>query len=334
MQWEFINPATVYWDHWVFFLVQVASMVFLIIFVWKIWEMAAATRAAAESCAEAAIEAKEARLEALAPRLMVYFSPEQIQLAEIVLENIGTGTASDVRITFEPPLQVSGDCFDANLFFETVKPIIPPRYRMFHVIDTWSSYISANLPKRYDVRLTYTGKENGREYDELHALDIDSLAHRVKFGKKDIDDLIKGVEKIANVLDDKLKKIDSPFELSYAPDLHPVEEHPLSYHISEIQAGWMAAKSNNTNQQSGLTWESTLRTLRGLSLNAIIAAAKESAPENFREAILKVLILLYVPAYLRQENYEQELDHAIQELSVNPRTTDCTGMQKTSESEP
>jgi hypothetical protein len=323
MQWEFINPATVYWDDWIIFVVQVATLVFLIIYVWKTWEMAAATRAAAEASAKAAIESKEARLEALAPRLMVYFSPEQIQLAEVVLENIGAGTASNVRITFDPPLKASSSGFDANLFFETVKPIIPPRYRLVHGIDTWSSYLNADLPKRYDVRITYTGKENGRKYDELHVLDIDSLAHRVEFGKKDIEDLVKEVEKIAKVLDDKFNKIESHLELANAIDSHSFEVRPLRHLISEIQAWWMAAKSIKTDQHARFAWEPTLLILRSMSFNAILAAARESAPDNFSETILKVLKLLYVPTYLRKETYAQELDQAIQELSVILRPTDC-----------
>jgi hypothetical protein len=173
------------------------------------------------------------------------------------------------------------------------------------------------------VRITYTGKENGRKYDELHVLDIDSLAHRVEFGKKDIEDLVKEVEKIAKVLDDKFNKIESHLELANAIDSHSFEVRPLRHLISEIQAWWMAAKSIKTDQHARFAWEPTLLILRSMSFNAILAAARESAPDNFSETILKVLKLLYVPTYLRKETYAQELDQAIQELSVILRPTDC-----------
>lgn len=311
---EFINPATVYWDDWAIFFVQIATLIFLMVYVWKTWEMATATRAAAEASSKAAIEAKEARMEALAPRLMVYFSPDQIQLSEVVVENIGAGTAANVKITFEPPLQASSKQLDVNRFFETVKPIIPPRYRLVHGIDTWTSYLGAKLPMRYDVRVTYTGKENGREYNELHVLDIDSLAHRVEFGKKDIEDLVKEVEKIAKVLDDKLKKIDSHMEFANALDFHQVDERPLRHLVTEINACWEASKAIDAAKKTRFWWEPTLKSMRHMALNAVLSAARESAPESERATITNVLTLLYVPAYLRRDNYDQELEQAMQEL--------------------
>jgi len=311
---EFINPGTVYWDEWVIFFVQVATLIFLMVYVWKTWEMATATRSAAEASSAAAIEAKEARMEALAPRLMVYFSPDQIQLAEVVVENIGAGTAANVKITFEPPLQASSKQLDVNRFFETIKPIFPPRYRLLHGIDTWASYLGAKLPMRYDVRVTYTGKENGRGYDEVHVLDIESLAHRVEFGKKDIEDLVKEVEKIATVLDDKLKKIDSHLEFANALDFHQVDERPLRHLLTEIHACWEAAKSVAADQKARLCWEPTIRSMRKMTLNAVLSAARESAPESERETITNVLTLLYVPAYLRRDNYDKELEQAMQNL--------------------
>lgn len=311
---EFINPATVYLDDWVIFFVQVATLIFLMVYVWKTWEMATATRAAAEASSAAAIEAKEARIEALAPRLMVYFSSEQIQLSEVIVENIGAGTAANVQITFEPPLQASSKNLDVNRFFETVKPIIPPRYRLVHGIDTWTSYLSAKLPMRYEVRVTYAGKENGREYNELHVLDIESLAHRVQFGKKDIEDLVKEVEKIGKVLDDKLKKIDSHLEFSNALEFQQVDERPLLFLLTNIHACWEAAKSIASNQNTRFWWEPTLKSMRQMALNAVLSAARESASESTRATILNVLTLLYVPAYLRHDNFEQELEQAMLDI--------------------
>lgn len=311
---EFINPTTVFWDDWAIFFVQVATLIFLMVYVWKTWEMATATRAAAVASSAAAIEAKDARMEALAPRLMVYFSPDQIQLSEIVVENIGSGTAANVKITFEPPLQTSSQQLNVNRFFETVKPIIPPRYRLLHGIDTWTSYLGAKLPMRYDVHVTYTGKENGREYDELHVLDIESLAHRVEFGKKDIEDLVKEVEKIAKVLDDKLKKIDSHLEFTNALDSHQVDERPLHHLLTEIHAFWEASKSVALDKNTRFWWEPAIRSMRHMALNAVFSAARESATESERATISNVLTLLYVPVYLRRDNFDEDLELAMQDL--------------------
>lgn len=51
-----------------------------------------------------------------------------------------------------------------------------------------------------------------------------------------------------------------------------------------------------------------------MALNAVFSAARESAPESERATITNVLTLLYVPAYLRHDNFDEELEQAIQDL--------------------
>jgi hypothetical protein len=166
----------------------------------------------------------------------------------------------------------------------------------------------------YDVRVSYTGKENGRQYDELHALDIQSLAHRVEFGKKNIEDLVKEVENIGKVLDDKLKKIDSHLELANALDPHQVDVRPLRHLLAEIHAYWEAAKSVAADKKARLWWEPTIRGMRHMTLNAVLSAARESAPEAEQATITNVLALLYVPVYLRDEDFNKEFEQAMQNL--------------------
>ena len=67
---------------WILFFTQILTLVALVIYVWKTWEMASATRRAAEASAAAVREAIDARLEALAPRILVYFGYESLHLAE------------------------------------------------------------------------------------------------------------------------------------------------------------------------------------------------------------------------------------------------------------
>jgi hypothetical protein len=67
------DPRTIVWDDWLLLVLQVFSLIFLIIYVIKTWEMASATRAAAEASNRAVEHEREARLEALAPRVLVYF---------------------------------------------------------------------------------------------------------------------------------------------------------------------------------------------------------------------------------------------------------------------
>lgn len=314
MDLNFIDPAKVLWDDWILFFAQVATLAALVVYVWKTWEMANATRVAAEASAAAANEAKEARLEALAPRLMIYFSPEAMHLAELVLENIGGGTASDVKITFQPPLQASNTGIDPNKYFETVKPIIPPQYRVVHGIDSWPSYLSAKLPRLYEVRIRYKGKENRREYDELHILDIDSLTHRIAFGNKGINDVVRELEKLGRIWEDKLKSIDAHLDELQNLNLLEVEQRPLCELLAEIVAVWETAKIVDADKKTRYRWEPTFMTLRRMAYNARLAVARESAAEDVRDVLIDLIRLLHIPSFLWQDSYDEELNAAIQKL--------------------
>lgn len=63
------NPQQIFWDDWALLVIQAATLVALVVYVWKTWEMATATRDAASASARAIEEARQARAEALAPRV-------------------------------------------------------------------------------------------------------------------------------------------------------------------------------------------------------------------------------------------------------------------------
>ena len=133
---------------------QVATLIALVVYVWKTWEMAAATRRAAEASTSTVEEMKLARREASAPRLAIYFASPSTSISEIVIENFGDTTATNVRFEFTPPL-ASSDKDDRGVqFFETPKTL-PPHSRLRHAFDLWPEYFEANLPKRYDVKVRF-----------------------------------------------------------------------------------------------------------------------------------------------------------------------------------
>lgn len=120
------DPASVF-DDWALLLLQCLSLVVIVVYVWKTWEMASATRASAESSAATLREAKEARLDALAPRVLVYSDPSSSSVAEVVvLNDAGAGTALDVRLDVTPRIPTSNEYRDPGRFFDTPKAAILP----------------------------------------------------------------------------------------------------------------------------------------------------------------------------------------------------------------
>lgn len=83
------------WVPWVQFLIEIATLVLIAIYVHKTWQMAGATQRAAEATAKSTEEATRARIDSLAPPVIAYFE-YATHLATIVIENVGSGTASHV----------------------------------------------------------------------------------------------------------------------------------------------------------------------------------------------------------------------------------------------
>lgn len=160
------NPANVGWAQWTLFVVQVAGLIALIVYVWKTWEMATATTRAATATTQTVEEMRAARENASAPRVVVYFASQRPPFAEVVLENFGDGTATDVLCTFDPPLRTARGR-EAGEFFKTPKTL-PPRARLAHAFDSWVEVFGNDTaPKQYVVTVTYRGLGAERTYREV-----------------------------------------------------------------------------------------------------------------------------------------------------------------------
>src|SRR6266566_4287301 len=137
------------WYDWVQLIIQIGTLIFLATYVVKTWQMASATREAAQASSRAAEEAVKARLQALAPRILVYFNPEEIFFAEIIVQNAGAGTAREVEFHIDPPLQSSEKSHHPEKFFDIPKSIIPPGHRIRLYFDTWPSLLKTTNRRRY-----------------------------------------------------------------------------------------------------------------------------------------------------------------------------------------
>src|SRR5688572_14023387 len=152
--------------------------------------MASATERAAKATRESVDEMRLARREASDPRVFIYLSESRGFLAEIVIENLGESTASEVTFTFEPELTASQHADVARKFFD-VPMILPPRSRRTHTLDAWPSYFAANLPEKYQVTVTYRRLGEDRLRTEQQVVDAGSFKHQLLAARKDVHDLAK-----------------------------------------------------------------------------------------------------------------------------------------------
>ncbi len=180
-------PSDVSFVQWFLVAAQIATLGAVIVYVWKTWQMAEANAASAKTAAATLEEIREDRRARQSPKVLVYFSAPESHLAQLVIENAGETTATDVQIEFDPPLRASGG--DAAAVFVKSPKVLPPRSRMTHLFDSWHEYFGKQLPLRYVVSVRYRPAGSVEWVNEEQAVDVGGFQH-IRFtrptGLKDI----------------------------------------------------------------------------------------------------------------------------------------------------
>jgi hypothetical protein len=160
-------------------ILQGASLLFLVVYVIKTWEMASATRQSAEVAEKTIQEMQEARDQETAPYVVLYFDiPYGQMLMYLVVKNIGRSTAHDIRFEIDPPLAVSWEPLPDLPFGQAEKIIgsLPPNGEIRTLFDETEYYFTQNLPLRYSIRTFFTGgMQTGTRMNE-QILDLSAYA--------------------------------------------------------------------------------------------------------------------------------------------------------------
>jgi hypothetical protein len=97
------------WFDYILGAVQIGSLIFLIIYVVKTWQMASATRRATETSDALLKEMRDTRDQERGPHLIIYFYvPEGVHAIMLMIKNVGRSSATDIKLVFDPPLKNSG----------------------------------------------------------------------------------------------------------------------------------------------------------------------------------------------------------------------------------
>jgi hypothetical protein len=212
-----------FWDY-LLIAVQIATLIGLVLYVYKTWEIASATRKTTElsqrstELSQKSIELSQQALEEMragrgqeiAPHVIAYIDmPYGGWVLFFVVKNIGRTVAKEIKFDFEPPLQSGwgnrAHEFDVSFLKSGISSLAPGQ-ELRVVFDAMTNYfdgsavkmLEGTLPSAYTVRVTYRG---GLRPDELHAseqvIDLSMFSDIGVLEEKDEKDLIKAVESLA-----------------------------------------------------------------------------------------------------------------------------------------
>lgn len=285
------DPSKLPLVQWTLAIVQILGFGALVVYVWKTWDIAKATRDAAKASASSIVEMRAAREAASAPHVAIYFSAASAQFAEIVLENFGDGTAADVACDFNPPLQSTLNGDPAQFF--SVPKWLPPRSRLSHGFDTWMRYLKSDLPRKYDVHVRYKDVSRTKEYSLEYVLDVSSFEHMLKWEQKGTHDLVKVADAARNqlqrILDDANSREDSRDRVG--------ELLPLSANMDEavamILAYWDLLQAA-TNAASATPFDHPYRSvMKRAAASAFAASLYQRRSETDRNLVQNVFVALH-----------------------------------------
>jgi hypothetical protein len=175
--------------------VQIATLIALIIYVKKTWDMAVSTEKSAKVSENTLQEMKEARDQEIAPHIVVYFDYEK-HIIDLVVKNIGKTSGKNVKFEFNPRLvNSSGEEIGNISLIKDGIGSIPPGYEIRTFFDTSFQYLSnEELPLCYNVKITYFGGLNGNKRVREEIMDLYAIKDLGFINEKGLDELVKETE--------------------------------------------------------------------------------------------------------------------------------------------
>jgi len=152
-------------------IIQSLTLIALVFYVAKTWEMASATRESARISELTLQEMRDARDQEIAPYVIAYFDvnmPEN--QIEFVVKNNGKSMATDIQIEFDPPFQAPTTSSGAPTIEQLINrlmpggkiPSLPPNHEIRTFISSFLEYRQGmhnkdGLPGKYKISVTYHG---------------------------------------------------------------------------------------------------------------------------------------------------------------------------------
>lgn len=195
------------------FIVQVLSLGFLGLYVWKTWQMASSTRESAKASEKMIEEMKNARDQESAPYVIPYININK-HMMYFGIKNVGRSVAKNIKIEFEPELM-------SSIFGEKIRDIsliknglssLPPGHELSTFFDVSHIYLNrSDFPSRYLVKVSYEGglHQKPRYYEQI--LDLSAYKDMIPDEDMNLDDVVKilkDLSKYDKKISEELEKIE------------------------------------------------------------------------------------------------------------------------------
>lgn len=144
-------------------------------------------------------EAKELREAQTRPFVVIDLASSAQTLFDLVVTNIGSTLARNVRFEFDPPIRSTDDDLDPNklkMFREGISTLAPGK-EIRTLFDQGPTRHKSGLPDIYEVTVTYTDQTGKRSYEEKVDLDFGLYWERRTVHRRDVHDLYTQLETIA-----------------------------------------------------------------------------------------------------------------------------------------
>lgn len=140
------------------------------------------------------------------PSIIAYIDNPQSILLDLVVKNIGYGTAKDVALRIEPTMYDHNerDIAELSLFKQGIKQL-PPNREFRQIIGTSTQYFSkdSKRPLEYRLTISYSDIEGDKIPEQIIPLDLSVYRNLPIHRESDIDKLGKEINNLANVIRNK-----------------------------------------------------------------------------------------------------------------------------------
>ena len=193
--------------------VQIASLIALIIYVCKTWQIANANQKSAEISRDTLLQMKESRDKEYSPYISVYFDiPYGTGDIFFIIKNLGRTNAKNIYLKFDPALcNTDGQYLEETNLLKNGIPSMPPGHEIrFYFDQAISIFEKAKTPKKYDVEISFDNELTNTKVKFYQVIDLSIYVGLTYLQNKSIHDLVNQFERSSstfNKIENDISKI-------------------------------------------------------------------------------------------------------------------------------
>jgi len=189
-------------------LVQVGTLIAIIIYVWKTWEMARATSEAADASQKSLQELQRTREQQIQPYVICFFQHmvDDPSIYELVILNTGQSMAFDVTIVFSPPLQHFYQIANHTPLTSKEFKTLPPNSEWRTIFGSFIGLEKESVPDYYTADVCYTWGKDRKHEQYKFTFDLKSIMGKRYTKSTSTEDSLEKLVQIVERLERKLGK--------------------------------------------------------------------------------------------------------------------------------